>query len=585
MLLKKRLISLALAATLAFSLTACGDSDDIVGLPEGIEDMSEEELQELVDAYENGDTDGAATEGKKEAGNSGGLLGSLPKADTGKQESYTVPKLGLRITTDYNYSEDREKLIFKGGVQAPLVTSDCEEDFPALAKVLKENADAAFAAYKTDAAEYTKEAQEHYHDSPEFFNYGGYESATSILLRRLDDTILSYAKGWNAYLGGAHGSYSEEGHTYDVKTGKELSLTDILPDVSGLNAVLTEKLLEKYDPEEFFNLEDSLSHYDPELTEYQEGTDSSEYAMPYTWWLSPLGIEFYFGEYALTSYASGSQTVVIGYDEYPRAFAAEYVPKETGSFIYDFNMSTDVFDVTGDGKPDDLFVDYDYDGENYDYYSGVSLYLNGQKDSFNKDLWIDRASYKSHYIRLQDGSQYVYAEGYVFDDHKEFFVFDLNSGSAKAVDRSYLDYASYVLKGETDYNQNMITDPDNMEMEELFYILSTFYGRRTYHVGADGMPESDERYTVENLDIRNTLTSKRELTCDIVDEDGNVISSGETIASGETFFLLFTDGETYVDARLSDGRIARLHITDTQYPAYVDGVAADECFEELFYVG
>ncbi|MCR4656544.1 MAG: nitrile hydratase subunit alpha [Lachnospiraceae bacterium] len=53
--MKKRIIAILLACTMAFSLTACGDSGDIVGLPEGMEDMSEEELAALVDAYENGE--------------------------------------------------------------------------------------------------------------------------------------------------------------------------------------------------------------------------------------------------------------------------------------------------------------------------------------------------------------------------------------------------------------------------------------------------------------------------------------------------------------------------------------------------
>ncbi|MBQ8971150.1 MAG: DUF3298 domain-containing protein [Lachnospiraceae bacterium] len=580
----KRLFSFMLAAALAFSLTACGDSDDIVGLPEGMEDMSEEELAALVDAYENGELDEKAAGEKKEAGNSGGLAGALGKK-TGQAGSVSVPKLGTRITSDYKYSSDHEKLLFTGSMQAPLVTSDCEKDFPELAKALKEASDKAFAAYEKDAADYTESAQEHYNDDPDFFKYGSYENHTSILLRRLDDMVLSFADGWSGFQGGAHGSYLETGHTYDVRTGEELSLTDVLPDVSGLNEVLQEKLLEKYDPSEFFDLEDALAHYDPELTEYREGTENSDYARPYTWWLSPLGIEFYFDEYALTSYADGSQTVVIGYDEYPRAFAAEYVPKEERSFIYDFNMSTDVFDITGDGEADSLRVSYDYDGTDQDYYNGITIFVNNEKRSFSEEnLWIYRSSYRSHYIRLSDGRQYVYTEGFVGDDHREFFVFDLSDGEIKAVDSTYLDYAQSVLEEETDYNENMLTDPENMELERIFYLLSTFYGRRTYHIGSDGMPESDERYTVSNI-IKNTLTSKRELTCDIVDEDGSVISSGETLASGETFFLLYTDGETYVDARLSDGRIARLHITDTEYPCYVDGVSAEDCFEELFYVG
>ncbi|MBQ7260224.1 MAG: hypothetical protein IJR19_02605, partial [Lachnospiraceae bacterium] len=295
--MKKRIIAISLACTMVFSLTACGDSGDIVGLPDGMEDMSEEELAALVDDYENGELNEEVVTEKKETGSSsGGLAGALGKK-TGQAESVSVPKLGKRITSDYHYSSDHEKLIFTGSMQAPLVTSDCEKDFPELAKALKEAADAAFTSYEKDAEDYTDSAQEQYNEDPSFFDYGNYENHTSILLRRLDDTVLSFADGWSTFAGGAHGSYVETGHTYDVKTGKELLLSDVLPDVSGLNEVLKEKLLEKYDQAEFFNLDEALTHYDPELTKYQEGADYTQYSVPYTWWLSPLGIEFYFDEY------------------------------------------------------------------------------------------------------------------------------------------------------------------------------------------------------------------------------------------------------------------------------------------------
>ena len=84
---------------------------------------------------------------------------------------------------------------------------------------------------------------------------------------------------------------------------------------------------------------------------------------------------------------------MIGYDEYPRAFAAEYVPKEERSFIYDFNMSTDVFDITGDGEADSLRVSYDYDGTDQDYYNGITIFVNNEKRSFSEEnLWIYRSS-------------------------------------------------------------------------------------------------------------------------------------------------------------------------------------------------
>ncbi len=581
MSLKKRLLSLGAAAVLILSLAGCGDSGDIAELAEGYEDLSEEELDELMEAYENGEKASDSNEEKAGSEDGGLLSGFIDKVqtDTGEEKS-SIPVLMIKNETDYIYSDDYEKVLYIGNCQAPLMTDEYKDSFPALAESLSAEADQLFESYGKDKEDYIDAAKEHYAEDSSFFEYGNYENNNNVLIRRLDEKVFSYAAGVSTFMGGAHGIYSEIGYNYDVQTGERLSLRDIMPDVSGLNTVLKEKLLEKYDPEEFFDLEGALENYDADVTEYQEGEEK----YPYNFTLTPLGIVFYFGPYELASYAAGSQTVMIGYDEYPRVFTAEYIPESTGSFIYDFSYTTDLFDINGDGKADTLSVDYDY-GEEGDYYDGVTVSVNGNSDSISGDLFIGRSNYKRHYIRLADGRQYVYAEGFVYDDHREFLVFDISDGEVKAVDRSYLDYAQAFLNGEGEPCYIILSDPESMEMDQLFSILSTFYGRRTYHVGADGMPESDERYRVINSDMRNTLTSKKELTCDIVDEDGNILSTKETIPSGETFFLLATDGETYIDARISDGRIVRLNITDTEFPCYVDGVSAEDCFEVLYYVG
>ena len=486
---------------------------------------------------------------------------------------------------DYEYSKDKERLLFKGNSAALLVVPESEDEFPELAATLKAEAEETASEYEKERNDYIESATEQYEDDPEFFEYGSYDNSSSVMLRRLDDTVLSYAKGCSSFMGGAHGYYSETGNTYDVKTGKKLKLTDVLTDTAGLDEVLKEKLLEKYDAEDFFDLDDSFTHYDPELDSYKESENGEDYSYAYEWTLTPLGIQFYFAPYELGAYATGSHEVVLGYEEYPKAFVEEYVPKEYGSFIYDFRGEIRDFDLTGDGEPDTLSIDFDHN-DDYTEIIGISASVNGNEDSFNDDLWITSSDYISHYIRLSDGRQYVYVNVVIAEEYNEYFVFEIDGGAVKAVDSTTLDNASGIFgqNGRT-YSYAILADPENMQLEQMFWILSTFYGVRSYHVGADGMPESDEPYRINSVVEKNTIVSTTDLVCDIVDEDGNVLSTGETIGSGASFYLLATDGESYVDARISDGRIVRINITSTEHPCYVDGVPADECFEELFYVG
>ena len=60
------------------------------------------------------------------------------------------------------------------------------------------------------------------------------------------------------------------------------------------------------------------------------------------------------------------------------------------------------------------------------------------------------------------------------------------------------------------------------------------------------------------------------------------------IPAGETFELIRTDGNAIVDARLSDGRLARLELErgDDSYLATVNGqLSEEEAFKILYYAG
>ncbi|MCR4740009.1 MAG: RsiV family protein [Lachnospiraceae bacterium] len=576
----KRVIGVLIAGTLVFSLTACSDQSEIMSVMEEFEDLSDEEKSALIDAYENGDTDPSEVKDQDTSDTSDDEDESISDPETSR-----IPKINVRSVVDYGYSDDHEKMIFRSSCEIPVLAPESGDLFPELKKTLDTLADEYIESVKEHNKELVEAAKEHYNDSPDFFDYGSYNNDSVVLIRRIDEKVFSYAQGWDSYTGGAHGLYSETGHTFDVSTGKELMLSDIIPDDSGLKDALSEKLLEKYDEETFFDLGESLSHYVSDANEYDSGDEENyeDYICPYNWTLIPDGIQFYFGPYELAAYAYGSQQVVIGYDEYPKVFNPDYLPgDEEKSFIFDFTGMTDIFDIDGDGENDQLRADFEY---SEDYINAVSVYVNGDCDTIGDDLWIEPGLYKSHYIRLKDGRQYLYTEGFVYDDHREFFVFDLNSGVPKASDRAYLDYIYFDDDNTEYFERNTITDPENMELDEIFYILATFYGVRTYHPGEDGMPVSDDRFMIKNLDFDDNLTSKEDITCDIVDRDGNVISEKETIKAGEEFVLYATDGETYVDAVISDDTIVRLNITSTEYPCSVDGVPADELFEVLFYVG
>ena len=76
------------------------------------------------------------------------------------------------------------------------------------------------------------------------------------------------------------------------------------------------------------------------------------------------------------------------------------------------------------------------------------------------------------------------------------------------------------------------------------------------------------------------MTSLVDLEVEILGED-----EPEIIKAGEEFEFYRTDNETYVDMKLSDGRICRLKVDCSRWPYKVNGIDSEECFDGMMYAG
>ena len=71
----------------------------------------------------------------------------------------------------------------------------------------------------------------------------------------------------------------------------------------------------------------------------------------------------------------------------------------------------------------------------------------------------------------------------------------------------------------------------------------------------------------------------------LIDEDGNVLEEGVTIAPGEKVTTFRTDDQEKIDVRTSDGRIARIKIDLTSWPMKIEGTDVNEIFDGMMYAG
>ena len=81
---------------------------------------------------------------------------------------------------------------------------------------------------------------------------------------------------------------------------------------------------------------------------------------------------------------------------------------------------------------------------------------------------------------------------------------------------------------------------------------------------------------------RAPLTTLVSLEVEIVPE-----FEPETLPEGENLWFLRTDGHSYVDMRMEDGRECRIDVEDGPegWERYVNGMPETDCFDGLLYAG
>ena len=126
---------------------------------------------------------------------------------------------------------------------------------------------------------------------------------------RIDQTILSLSGLHTSYDGKAHPSYSASSATYDLLTGKYLSVSDILSGSADAVKTLSDALIEALDK---VASEHSL------FTGYQDiirDTFSADLNRHYTWYFTSEGICFYFSPYEIAPNSAGIIEVTVPYSK------------------------------------------------------------------------------------------------------------------------------------------------------------------------------------------------------------------------------------------------------------------------------
>ena len=470
------------------------------------------------------------------------------------------------VTVDYSYDGDwkDQKTLFSSKVAQIKLMDDSHEKLQDALKALNQS---ALDDQKSVIDENKEYAEQEYASNPDMVEY---TFDRDILVARSDETVLSMAVMEGSYLGGAHPFGMTTGRTYDTQTGKELSLKDVVSDYDGIYEYVKKQLEENYDQSMFFeDYQDTLQKmfYD----------ESGDYGTV-QWTISQTGLSIYFNQYDLAPYVAGSQQVDISFKAQPQLFQSRYVvEKESYSKVIRENSSC-FADVNGDGKEEE--ISYSVARDEYGFGGAITVTCDGQTfdtaevDKDASDAYGAYGAYSSegYVLHTSDGRTYLYLQHLDDNDYRYVNVFRLDQGRP-----SYVGY-----EGMAWYN-TQILDPDSFMLYTRLDVLGTYYGMKRYHVDEAGLPASDDEAYVINES--SMLRSTRDLAVTILEENGSETEA--TVPSGTGYTIFRTDGASYADAHLNDGRDCRIQIKEGSrgWGWDIDGVSEEECFEWLPYAG
>ncbi|MBR1692489.1 MAG: DUF3298 domain-containing protein [Lachnospiraceae bacterium] len=301
---RKRDWSLIFVLTLCFSvLFGCGKADDAA---------KHSEQGQLWEEEQDGQTAGEGGENTQRS--------SEEETDESLSDQ-PLPGDGLiRYTLENQPCElaDGDTVLMYGNYYQVTLSDADRKAYPALQKHIEEsNAD--------EEKELVELLEQSEADALEMMNSGwgiAFEESREFIPVRADENVFSYAMAYDSYYGGAHGFRNYQGFNLDAKTGEAISFSDVVKKTDGFSEVMYTELLAQ---------NEELADYFGEFETDKEALFDSmaemlaDDAAGLKWALGYDGIRIYYQDYAMGSYAAGSQEEIIRFSDYPEYFTDTYV--------------------------------------------------------------------------------------------------------------------------------------------------------------------------------------------------------------------------------------------------------------------
>lgn len=565
----------AVSLALMIVLTGCGNKNlpagaGTAGENSAAESSTDENGGNGSSRSENG-KEGAGTAENSAAGQTGdgasisGTDAAGSKNDGAGKNTADGPPAPIDAEFTYEYLSEWEDFheILRG--MAPVIRIPAD-GYGKLQKSLDSYCEERFESIKTDYDAWLPDAKNEYQNNKD--NFPGYYLESKAVPERLDEKIFSFRQVEGSYFSGAHPNYFTGGVNFDPADGRELSLEDVVTDREKLYEYSVRYLGETLDLDQLF------PDYKESLDRFFHGSQVS----PLQWIMDSEGLKLVFSPYDLGPYAMGSIEVPVPYENQDGLIREEYLLKGNGLAKRIPAEEVQEIDLNGDGIKEWLLInvrDSETNGEP-DYRSVITVSAGRDEKKLNGTGYQMPGGFTEAYLmRTEDGRSYLYAASSGDNDYSLMDVFDLNG-----------ETPVHLGTVNDTPQRHLLSSPGNFTLYTRLDALGTYNGRRRYRVGADGMPEALEAvYRINNGERwERTITSVRPVPV-WMEKDGGGEKVRTELPAGTKFCPKKTDGETFVEAELEDGRSCEIRYELSDYRRIIEGVDEWEYFEDLPYAG
>ena len=555
----KRILPLVLSSVMVLA-SGCGG----LAVPAKEDPLSEEE--DLARAEE----DAAAAEEKDSGEDKTGETPAQETMEAEKEETAALPEgtypwLVISTVYDSEYKENMGQAITLEYDQADLAGASAEA-WPGLAEALSAMNKADADRMQADYEEYRQAALDDAETGKEGYCYA-FENKYDIA--RADASVVSIRRHYYRFAGGFHGYEVTDAVSFDVETGKELGLSDIVKEPDDLPGLLVTRIREKNEETEIGLLSPDTLEEDVKAL-YEEGS--------LHWSLDPDGLTFYFAPYSLTSYAEGELQIKLPFTEedlFLEAYA-ETPDRYALSFPENYRI---LVDPDGDGTCQSLALYGERD--QYSTISELEILLDGETFRFE----VDAYRFHPFLLHTKEGGDWLYVVLSGDNDYQTLEIFSLADGKAVYLDTLPAGL-TYIYDNERSLTGvHMITDPSCFELSVRGGDISSYSMSRLYHLGEDGMPAAETDYfRVNSTGYQfKVLQAFKASRIDPVSRE--ILEESVTVSEGTLLTLVYSNNSSWVELSGEDGSLYRVEIDASEWPRTIDGVDISDIFEGLIFAG